>query len=81
LENSVVVKLVHVYNDWPDTDLDSKTFTKCFDGTDSWSDGEWTDVPGGTNTLHFVTSKVAQGNSCCLLWVAEVKQDTSKADS
>ncbi|WP_155057013.1 hypothetical protein [Streptomyces blattellae] len=64
----------------PDKTLDSKTFTNCFNGTNSWSNGEWTDVPSGTNTLYFRADKVGNGGSCCLLFVSEVYVDTSQAD-
>jgi hypothetical protein len=79
--DSVVVKLLKDRDLWADEDLGSKTYTNCFNGEQSWSNGQWTDVPKGSNTLHFETDKVAQGGSCCLLWVAEVSQDTSEADS
>ncbi|GAA2245139.1 hypothetical protein GCM10010232_35210 [Streptomyces amakusaensis] len=64
----------------PDKKLDTKTFTNCFNGNTSWSNGEWTDVPAGPNTLYFEADKVGNGGSCCLLFVSEVKVDTSKAD-
>ncbi|SFK92721.1 MULTISPECIES: hypothetical protein [Streptomyces] len=64
----------------PDKVLDSKTFSNCFKGSSYWSNGEWTDVPSGTNTLYFRADKIGQGGSCCLLFVSEVYVDTSKAD-
>lgn len=63
-----------------DQKLDRKVFTACFGGVNSWSNGEWTDVPSGDLTLYFEADKVGQGDSCCLLNVAEVQQDTSQAD-
>lgn len=65
---------------WPDGKLDSKTFTNCFKGTNYWSNGEWTDVPSGVNTLYFRADKIGTGSSCCLLFVSEVDVDTSQAD-
>nr|WTB34534.1 hypothetical protein OG781_38055 [Streptomyces sp. NBC_00830] len=75
---SVVVKLWHYYSILPNESLGNKTFTACFGG--GTSNGEWTNVPSGTNTLQFEADKVAQGGSCCLLSVASVNVDTSKAD-
>lgn len=63
-----------------DQKLDRKVFSACFGGANSWSNGEWRDVPSGSVTLYFEADKVAQGGSCCLLTVAEVYQDTSAAD-
>jgi hypothetical protein len=63
-----------------DQKLDRKVFTACFNGVNSWSNGEWTDIPSGDVTLYFESDKVGQGGSCCLLDVAEVQQDTSQAD-
>ncbi|MDF6019187.1 hypothetical protein [Streptomyces sp. JH34] len=75
---SVVVKLWHYYSVLPNESLGTKTFTACFDG--STSNGQWTNVPSGTNTLQFEADKVAQGGSCCLLNVGTVYVDTSKSD-
>ncbi|MGW4824952.1 hypothetical protein ACWEP4_40110 [Streptomyces sp. NPDC004227] len=75
---SVVVKLWHYYSVLPNESLGSKTFTACFSG--GTSNGEWTNVPSGVNTLQFETTKIAQGGSCCLLNVDKVYVDTSKAD-
>ena len=63
-----------------DQKLDRKVFTACFNGSSSWSNGEWTDVPSGDVTLYFEADKVGQGGSCCLLSVSQVEQDTSLAD-
>jgi hypothetical protein len=78
--NSVVIQMWHYYSILPNESLGSKTFTACFNSSTSWSNGEWTNIPSGDNTLFFEASKVAQGNSCCLLNVAEVDVDTSEAD-
>lgn len=75
---SVVVKLWHYYSVLPNESLGSKTFTACFNG--GTSNGEWTNVPSGTNTLQFEADKIAQGGSCCLLNVGTVYVDTSQAD-
>lgn len=79
-KNQVVVQERVDNSFWPDDGLDEKTFTACFKLDGSWSNGQWTDVPDGTNTLFFRTNKVGQGSSCCLLWVGAVHVDTSKAD-
>lgn len=64
----------------PDKQLDRKVFSNCFNGSSYWSNGEWTDVPSGGNTLYFEADKIGPGGSCCLLFVDEVYQDTSYAD-
>ena len=79
-QDSVVVKLWKDISFSPDQNLGGKTFTNCFNGSGYWSNGEWTNVPSGDNTLYFEADKIAQGGSCCLLFVSEVYVDTSKAD-
>ncbi|MET9774222.1 hypothetical protein ABZ023_08090 [Streptomyces sp. NPDC006367] len=76
----VVVKMWKIDTWTPNDNLGSKTFTNCFNGSSSWSNGQWTNVPTGEHTLQFEADKVAQGGSCCLLNVAEVYVDTSQAD-
>ena len=64
----------------PDQSLGTKTYTGCFKGSGSWSNGQWTNVPSGEHDLFFRTDKIGQGSSCCLLWVGTVHVDTTKAD-
>lgn len=73
--------LMWVDKSWAsDKKLDRKIFSECFKGATHWSNGEWTDVPSGSVKLYFEADKVGSGDACCLLDVAEVRQDTSMAD-
>ncbi len=80
LQNSVKVILWKKDTWTPHDNLGDANFTACFKGTNSWSNGEWNNVPTGEHTLQFEADRIAQGGSCCLLSVAEVHVDTSKAD-
>ncbi|HEY3016615.1 MAG TPA: hypothetical protein VGJ41_15980 [Nocardioides sp.] len=76
--DSVNIQLNRDISGLPDAHYDTKTFTNCFNGSNYWSNGEWTSLPSGN--YYFEATKVAQGGSCCLLFVDYVYQDTTSAD-
>lgn len=57
-----------------------KTYTGCFNSVGSRSEGHWTGLPEADDYF-FEVDQVAQGGSCCLLTVAKVYVDRTKADA
>lgn len=72
----VTVDMREDISNWPDTDYGSHTFTNCYNGSSSVSDGEWHGLESGN--YFFELTKVGDGGG--LLDVNKVYQDTTLAD-
>ncbi|MFG2228288.1 hypothetical protein [Streptomyces sp. NPDC048644] len=73
--NSVTAQYHRDISAWPDADYDAKTFTNCFNGQYSQSQGEWHNLPNGT--YYFGINSVGGGSK---VDVRDVLVDTTAAD-